>query len=395
MEKRLAAGERLPQLDGIRGLALLMVLLFHTFPAAIVPGIGGPLQALVSSMWVSIDLFFVLSGFLITGVLLELRDVPGRLRLFYARRTLRIFPLYFFVLTLSLWVLPRFALHSIQTLQPLWAWFYAYGLNVWIFRHNDWPAIETLNHFWSLAVEEQFYLVWPFLVFLAPPRWLPRLAVVLFGVALAAKLAFFSAGLRWPVLYTSSLTRLDTFAAGAIAAYAFAFGDPDRDRRWFRIAFRISAALAAAILVVLGGYDIVRSEVHLSVMPILAVLFGSGIYLAAVADPRWLSTRVLASRILVFFGKYSYGLYVYHWVVWNLVLEFLRQHRIATTDVRLFAIAACVATNAITVALAIPTYHWLELPCLNLRPRVSAARAASSSRVRAPAPRGPASDSTS
>src|SRR5262249_31841171 len=155
------------------------VLGFHTLPLQGIPAVGPYLGKLTSSMWVGVDLFFALSGFLITRILMGLRETPKRWRIFYSRRTLRIFPLYFFALSITLWVLPHSAFRDeIKTLQPMWPWFYGYSFNIWIFVQNAkvlaghpigtpsfWPASDLLNHFWSLAVEEQFYIFWPLIVF--------------------------------------------------------------------------------------------------------------------------------------------------------------------------------------------------------------------------------------
>lgn len=157
----------IPALDSVRGLAILMVTLFRF----------GSTQTMVPSMTrcsrlplrsvCGVDLFFVLSGFLITGILLNAQGQPHYFRNFYLRRAVRIFPLYFGVLVALIVVLPAVSESAAERLSARehqwWLWFYAVNLlQAWT---ASWP-FGCLNHFWSLAVEEHFYLVWPFVIYL-------------------------------------------------------------------------------------------------------------------------------------------------------------------------------------------------------------------------------------
>src|SRR3984885_6673500 len=151
-------------LDGVRGLAILLVLYCHLFSANPISGsrIFNFLSELRASSYVGVDLFFALSGFLITGILQDTLHLPDFFKNFYARRTLRIFPLYYGVLFVLL-LLPR-PLHFVWS---GWQYFYlTYTSNLALWRSQ--PLILpgfNITHFWSLQVEEQFYLVWPFLVY--------------------------------------------------------------------------------------------------------------------------------------------------------------------------------------------------------------------------------------
>src|SRR5206468_651405 len=154
----------------LRGLAILLVIAFHTLRVTGKEGLIGRFGAAIQdSGWIGVDLFFVLSGFLITGILLDSLGKPGYFRNFFARRTLRIFPLYYAVLTVSLFLVP--ALIGLQRLpelyhrlleNQLWLWTYAANYLQATGRHT----LPGFGHFWSLAIEEQFYLLWPFVVYL-------------------------------------------------------------------------------------------------------------------------------------------------------------------------------------------------------------------------------------
>ncbi|MBI5083418.1 MAG: acyltransferase, partial [Acidobacteria bacterium] len=182
----------MPPLDGIRGLAILLVLLLH-FRA---PDLTHPLKGILGLGWTGVQLFFVLSGFLITGILLDTRSCSNYFSSFWMRRTLRIFPLYFLALSVFLVAAPAVLPVPKEALPPaadqVYYWTY---LNNWIPMGEEGRLVHVLGHFWSLAVEEQFYLVWPVVVWLVPPRMLLRGCAVACLLILAARSwAFFTAG---------------------------------------------------------------------------------------------------------------------------------------------------------------------------------------------------------
>src|SRR5687767_2907742 len=165
----------IPALDGLRGIAIILVMLHHFTYYRPNSGIDAQIASVLFFGWAGVDLFFVLSGFLITGILLDTRDSKRYFSTFYARRTLRIFPLYYLVLLLAFVVLPKFpALHPVLLgqvgpvdLPPQWPyWLYLTNFSIadggWV---HGWVDVA-----WSLAIEEQFYLVWPLMIWLCPPR---------------------------------------------------------------------------------------------------------------------------------------------------------------------------------------------------------------------------------
>src|ERR1051326_5357564 len=174
-------------LDGIRGIAIALVIIHHGFFGAKPSGALSTFVArLAASCWVGVDLFFVLSGFLITGILLKSRDSAGYFRIFYMRRFFRIFPLYYSCLAAALLVSAAF--YSDVTPKLDLSWNLLYLANIRLALHG-W-AWRPVSHLWSLSVEEQFYLVWPTVIFLLPRRHTLSAISAIFVAFLALRQVF-------------------------------------------------------------------------------------------------------------------------------------------------------------------------------------------------------------
>ncbi|HZT79778.1 MAG TPA: acyltransferase, partial [Gemmataceae bacterium] len=246
-------GTHLPGLDGLRGVAILLVLAFHLLPSQPVTShVTAWIYRAAWSGWCGVDLFFVLSGFLITGILLDAKGLPHYFRNFYARRTLRIFPLYYGVLVVIFVIVPLFlrppspAFEHLQANQ-IWLWCYASNVctvwaNGWVFLAGNWH----LNHFWSLAVEEQFYLVWPLVVLLLSRRRLLAACALCVVAAPLLRWAFLANGYGFVVAYTFTPCRVDALAVGA--AVAVAARAPGGLSALRRFAPAVALALGAALL---------------------------------------------------------------------------------------------------------------------------------------------------
>ncbi len=220
---RLKLGGHVPALDGVRGLAILMVLVLH-FVGNMIPTnrIEHVIVGVTNYGSYGVDLFFILSGFLITGILFDARNEPNYFRNFYMRRILRIFPLFYGVLVLVFIVaplIPIFQGKSLDYLLDRQAWAWLYGVNIYIAIQGDW-SFSYLEHLWSLCVEEHFYFVWPLVVLLLA-RWPRTLIAVSLAIALGAMLARVTGslmGLSWWTTYVLTPFRLDGLALGAFLA---------------------------------------------------------------------------------------------------------------------------------------------------------------------------------
>ena len=374
-----APSGRLPVLDGLRGLAILLVLLLHftmyggTLAAA---GIGGFVHRFALAGWIGVDLFFVLSGFLITGILYDAKGGERYFRNFYARRILRIFPLYYGALVVFLVLLPFVwrGHEGLAQMREEGIWYWTYLVNVQIAREG-WPDFGALGHFWSLAVEEQFYLLWPVAVFLLRRRPLMALCAGAGGLAVGVRLALHLAD-REAAAFVLLPARVDALAAGALLALAVRGpGGLPATLRWAKPAAAVALAGLAALFVWKRGLPAEDPAVAVAGYSLLAVLFAG--VLALTLEGR--AERWLAAPWLVFFGRYSYGLYVLHHP-----LLFLKPERLSYGSLPGWLLFVGAATGA-TVLLALLSWHFWEKPFLDLKDRFPYASAPREGRSTPPA----------
>ncbi|HXB57372.1 MAG TPA: acyltransferase [Vicinamibacteria bacterium] len=308
----------LPALDGVRGLAILLVLLYHfvaqttatnRFEAAVNWALGYG--------FLGVDLFFVLSGFLITGILYDSRAEPGYFRTFYMRRVLRIFPLYYGVLAVVFFgvsLIPALRGSEIAGLREHQAWAWLYGINVYLSIQGGW-VLSYIEHFWSLAVEEHFYFVWPLVVWLlgARPRVLMRTALGLAAVSFAARVAASLSGASTVATTVLTPFQLDALCLGGF--FAVWLRQPRGELAVKRTILPIALLGGAALAFQFGLHRF--TDVGLTLMRsvregLFRVVFVALLLHALFAPATSLVARFFHSGAMTMLGKYSYGLYVYH-----------------------------------------------------------------------------------
>ena len=369
--------QRIQCLDGLRGFAILGVLLFHatlghpsTDPAAIA------FERLAGCGWAGVDLFFVLSGFLITGILLDTRTSVGYFRNFYARRTLRIFPLYYATLFAVLVILPRMTSFESPALQMLlrcqgWLWSYLTNIGFIVerraFANADWL---WLNHFWSLAIEEQFYIIWPFVIWRSSPRTVARLCVLLIVSALVLRCVLVSLGFPPGAVYFPTPCRIDGLASGGLLAVL------SRSKSWRPVLLRYAPSVGGAAGVLLFAMFIFRSGLRFNDpfcltagLTLLCLLAACTILISTEAAPQSRIRICLESRALQFLGKYSYGIYVLHHLLLPLLLAwFPIPMLVEKTHSQLAGVVAfCLIVLVVSVSCGVLSWHLFEKHFLKLK----------------------------
>jgi peptidoglycan/LPS O-acetylase OafA/YrhL len=360
------------QLDGLRSVAVLIVMLSHYFA-----------QYFTRAQWgrAGVILFFVLSGFLITRILMQARQrAEGGwrggalcLRQFYIRRFLRIFPLYYFVVVLLV-------LAGAPGVRENAGYYFSYTVNLFCGLRQQ---HVTGQHFWSLCVEEQFYLLWPLVVLLTPRRRLPWVAGGMAVVAVASRWALVEAGFRWYGLYLP-VCNLDSLGAGVLMAWLDERGSL-RSRGVARYAYAIVPA-AAVVWVAMLAFPFhtpagMRLQVPLADLALTAMFF---FLVAGAARELRGPGRVLGWGPLVYLGRISYGLYVYH-----LFMPAIRNAGLDALGVQLPR-GVCVAIDfGLTIAVAALSWRLLERPINDLKRRFPYTQPRRQPQRPAPAPAGP------
>ncbi|MEO8724547.1 MAG: acyltransferase [Acidobacteriaceae bacterium] len=386
---------RLPALDGIRGLAIVLVLWHHCYmqPRS---GFLGFIYQLNHAAWVGVDLFFVLSGFLISGILYDSLGRENYFKRFYRRRVLRIFPLYYGAIFLLLALSIPLSLHWHGRQWLL----LGYLQNIGIIPpfHFDISNWVTLNHFWSLSIEEQYYLAWPLVVYLVRDRvHLIWTTIALSLLALALRI-YAAPHINAAYLFTATPFRMDALLMGSCLALLYrapaaippalplrvqtflelslrakrsnpaAFASNGAESSAFRmlrnaatrhaplLLFWLTLAAIFAVAIRGNGFEWWNKTVETAGFTLTALC---GAALIALCLREGITQRLFQNQVLRFFGKYSYGLYVWH----AFVYAGLRSH----LTIHFGALLADLGCVVISVAIALVSYYGFEKWFLRLK----------------------------
>lgn len=340
------ADARVPELDALRGIACLAILIYHLKPS------------LVPFGWAAVDLFFVLSGYLITSILIRHEGSPRFLTNFYVRRGLRIWPIYYLTVLAIVFLAP---LLPVPTRWEGLAYYLTYTQNLTLYWSDKAPAFSPyVGHLWTLANEEQFYIFWPLLICLCGRRWVIPLAAALAATSVAARGAGFNSWLL--------LARADGFALGGLLAALVA----DRQRvakqlplfRGGFIAVALAGAAFLAVVVSKGWLPTFGRPPKGAAFSVLAINAAFAAVVGLVATHvGHRSLAWLRARWLVRVGVISYGLYMYHFILLSLggdVMRSWRGHGSMIVDVVMLAAS---------YVLAVVSWERVEKPILGLKDR--------------------------
>jgi peptidoglycan/LPS O-acetylase OafA/YrhL len=333
-----AAGH-IPALDGARGVAILLVLLFHfagPFPGQ--PDLPSKVvRAGMAGGWIGVDLFFVLSGFLITrNLLADGGQTRGVLLRFWRNRALRIFPAYYLFL----------AAQALLTSAPD-ASYWLYYCN-WTQPFDPVELGSSRSHLWSLAVEEQFYLLWPLAVLSLSRQRLMLLCWSIVALAPLLRLAALLAHADPMLVYRGTLFRIDALVWGALIALGASW----------RALPALGAALTLALVVWCRGFAFGAAPLQVAGYSGIALFFAGAVGWAAARSPRWLELRGLRLA-----GRYSYGAYLLHWPLAAAGWDHFNRHPVGLLEE--FGWIALQAT--VVLAVAALSYELMEKRFLKLR----------------------------
>jgi peptidoglycan/LPS O-acetylase OafA/YrhL len=335
---------RFVQLDGLRGLAILLVI-FHNesteYPLLYI-------DRIFANGWMGVDLFFVLSGFLITGILLDTKHSDGYFKNFYARRCLRIWPLYYSLLFFMFVVVPFLRPsegHIVFARSSPW-WAYPLYLQNFLVPIPA-GAAGPLGVTWSLAIEEQFYLVWPLIVRSCSSVLLRRIAVSVVCFSPVLRLFLAAQGV---IIYSNTFSRVDGLMAGALLAIVVRSADfvPSRflKKAWIMLFIALPLAFLTEAL-----------NERWIVFSMSALASASLVYLSLFSKQRWLQAA-LNNRFMVYTGTISYGLYLLHKIPFD-IAKTLSLHRYPVLIVPIL-LAACYGMAALS-------WELFEKPFLRLK----------------------------
>ncbi len=360
-------------LDGLRAIAFLGVLAYHT--------------NILRFGWMGVQLFFVLSGFLITNILLRMKETLKRgdfFKKFYGRRALRILPLYYLyllALTLLVVILPNINLeplvkdYSRDFHQNIWA--SVFYVSDFFFASASYIKTWQFTHLWSLSVEEQFYLVWPLLIFLTPQKYFKKLCLVAIALGPAFRLIttliyrqhLFPFLLNDPqqATYVLPFSHIDAFAMGAFISR---FDIPRPRLQLLGMIILVPALGLLTDYLVTGqalistlGYKLPLAGAFKEVWGYSLLNYTFALMIYCVVRTKLLVSDLNAS-ILRYLGRISYGLYVYHFFTIALVMAVLRKlgidRPLGSPEIFWYSLIA-------TVAIASLSYYLVEKPILNLK----------------------------
>jgi peptidoglycan/LPS O-acetylase OafA/YrhL len=365
----------IPGLDGLRALAFLIVFGIHI--------------DYLQFGWMGVQMFFVLSGFLITDILLRMKEtlpLGTYLYKFYVRRFLRIFPLYYFflflMLGLSAWLISisyRPAIMQVIQDQIIFAFLYLYDFFV---AYREYQPSRFFDHLWSLSVEEQFYLVWPLLIFLTPEKWLKKMFLAGIAAGPLFRVAFFfaydmglSTYLREPVataLYPLPFTHVDAFALGA---YISRFPIPHARKQLVLLGALLPLAGFSSQYFATGeagtlsslGYPVTMPNAYQFLWAYSAINYWFALLIYCVVNER-LFVKFLELPLLRYLGRISYGLYVYHFPVLWFAVRLRDVPGLENINRPLIYLAGFAGTFLISSV----SYYALERPFIQLKDRLAA-----------------------
>lgn len=350
----------IPALDALRGLAILGVLIYRFRGGDGTAAAAGLLNTHLIELGArGVDLFFVLSGFLITGILHDSRQKPHYFRNFYIRRALRIFPLYYATLVVLLagWLpLPSSLIEALQPAREHAVWLWCYGANLLQAKQDAW-CLGAMNHLWSLAIEEHFYLVWPLVIWALSPAAARKLCLTLVVASALGRAAWLALGGGSVAAFVLTPLRMDGLALGGwLALVARQPGGLAWLARWAWPAVMGAGTLAITC-------ELCDRRFLYLTLTAWSVAFGGLLVLMVVsARPGGWVAALGRSAVLQGLGRYSYGIYVFQLPLVHALADVVTAPGLAAWTGRPWAgqLLYAALMTAANLALAFVSWHLVE-----------------------------------
>jgi peptidoglycan/LPS O-acetylase OafA/YrhL len=347
-------GKYVKELDGWRGISIFFVALLHYFPTFFI------------GSWIFMELIFVISGFLITGILMDTKSKKNYYKNFLIRRILRIFPLYYLCLFGLFFLLPSSWLDmSYYRAHQLWFWLYAEN---WLFSIDGWPAVKALRHFWSLAIEEQFYISWPLFVAIFSSKNLIKFCIFLFFFSFLFRNFGMHLGFVMPFPYVATLGRMEGIVLGAIIAILVRTNKSILEKYAYPVTI-VSAFLTLSVFAITGTMHM-EYPVHYMITYTLFDFFFAGMIVLTICKDELIpfKRRVLNSTFFRQMGAMSYCIYIFHRPIQIIVQEnFFKYFYAQTGNENAGKLICVILAILITIPVVFFIHKKIEIPVWNLK----------------------------
>jgi peptidoglycan/LPS O-acetylase OafA/YrhL len=346
-------GTYVKEFDGWRGVGISFVVLAHYIPRFFI------------GSWVFMEMFFVMSGFLITGILMDSKSKVNYYRNFIGRRVVRVFPLYYLCLIILFFLIPNKWL-DLSYYRAKQAWFWLYIEN-WLYALDGWPKARGLHHFWSLAIEEQFYLTWPFFVSFFSSKGLLRFSVFLFFFSILFRNVGMHLGFVMPFPYVATFSRMEGITLGAMIAILVRTDKYLLEKYVYPVT--IVSGIVSAMGFVLARSMSFQHPVHYTFNYTFVDLFFAGMITLTMCDDQLVQwKRLLNTKLFKQLGIMSYCLYIFHYPIQNLIeynyLGYIQQH---TGSENLSKLICVMIAFVITIPFVYLVHKKIEVPCWKLK----------------------------
>ncbi len=364
------------ELDGLRGFAVLIVMFYHFMhvPMNSVNSFDRSFENFFLCGWIGVDLFFVLSGFLITRILIHTKYDRNYFKSFYYKRTLRIFPLYYLYLILCFFVIipftypnaTAFEQEKIRVAQDAQAWFFFYVSNIKQAMLGFFLG-SGLGHLWTLAIEEQFYIFWPMVVKVFSLKNLKRIGIIILFACLGLRIVLYIMGQTPVTLYSFTLTRIDSLVMGGFIAFLYTEGRITDFKLVNRLLI-LFTALTVTMLFFFGPRATGHPVVYTVGFTMIALMFTSLLTSLLQEKPTFMK-KIFSHGSLVFLGKYSYAIYIFHPLVRQVVLKVVGDPVIYHGTQIPWEIMFTIICSVVSVLVALVSWNLFEKWFLRLKTR--------------------------